>query len=538
MKRTICFLTVLFLLGTGVPLREAERPTVAISDREGLERIAEDPDGDYVLKADVDMGNAPWTPIPFSGTLDGAGHIIANMSVMSPAADTHETFDGNLKQYDTALAGLFSTACGAEIRDLHILNAKLTIETDRDCFIGGIAGYAEGTLFSKCSVDVRESLTVSAVHIGVGGIAGFCEDCTFVDCRTAAELVLADTDPETLCEEFLGGVYASGYATVRNCDVFTRGYAEVYGYAHNGGAVGMFKLPRNSENTRCQMRDTRVDAEIRFFEITPHRRAYCKPFIGENNGQACRLTNNRELHFESVEYRTPTPCRPEICENPVYDEEITEPLCTEWGYTTYTCETCGYRYRDDYVPPRHRYSAEEEASTCTSEGIRTYTCILCKDSYTETIPPKGHTPGEWTASKEAKIGEAGEEELRCTVCGALLETRTIPALPPIAVTDVRLSETKLNMHTGDSETLIVTIDPEDATLPDVRFESSAPEIAAVDENGCITAIGPGTATVSVFSADGGASAFCCITVVEEWIDVEPSAAPTPQNTGSGWLRCG
>ena len=58
-------------------------PTL-VTTREGLEAIAEDLAGSYALGADIDLGDADWTPIgndsePFTGTLRGNGHAIRNL---------------------------------------------------------------------------------------------------------------------------------------------------------------------------------------------------------------------------------------------------------------------------------------------------------------------------------------------------------------------------------------------------------------------------------------------------------------------------
>ena len=63
-----------------------------------------------------------------------------------------------------------------------------------------------------------------------------------------------------------------------------------------------------------------------------------------------------------------------------YETVITDPTCTEEGYTTYTCKRCGYSYVSDYVKAQHNYSAEVTQPTCTAQGYTTYTCV-CGDSY-------------------------------------------------------------------------------------------------------------------------------------------------------------
>ena len=360
---------------------------IPIASPEDLMRIAERPGGNYVLTDDIDMYGVKWTPIPFSGTLNGKGHTVYNLTVQALGADEAETYDGNSIKYDTAFAGLFSVMTDATIRDLHLQNCTVRVETDRHCFLGSIAGYAARTTFSGCSVTCRNHLTVSSVNAGVGGIAGFCYDSMFEDCSVEAELIFTDVNPDILCEEFIGGVYASGCASVIHADVYLRGYSEIYGYAHNGGVVGMFKLTKELLKKRFKLVQTTSDAEISFFEITPSRRAYCKPMIGENLGENCYLTRNTVAHFASFESRKPFRLSPEQCESPHYVVSVTMPAADAWGYVTLTCSECGYSYRDRYFSPDtaaafqsfdrllHR-SGFQAALFCSGSGVPSL-CRIC-----------------------------------------------------------------------------------------------------------------------------------------------------------------
>ena len=62
-----------------------------------------------------------------------------------------------------------------------------------------------------------------------------------------------------------------------------------------------------------------------------------------------------------------------------YNSVVTDPTCTEAGYTTYTCE-CGDTYKADEVPARHTYTSVVTDPTCTEVGYTTYTCS-CGDTY-------------------------------------------------------------------------------------------------------------------------------------------------------------
>ena len=538
MKRTALVLLAALLLLSRTPSASAQSARTEIASRADLARIADNPSGDYVLTADIDLGDAPWTPIPFSGTLDGAGHTIGNLCVRDVGKETHTTYDGNYRAYESSFAGLFSVAEDAEIHDLHIVNADLRIETDENCFLGAIAGYAERTTISNCSVTMRGWLTLTSADAGVGGWIGFAYDCLVENCTADAELVFIDANPDLLCEQFLGGVFACGFGTVRGCTVRTRGYADIYGYAHNGGVIGMFKLSQEKPKGPMYLRDTTVDAEIHFFEITPSRRAYCKALIGEDNVQFCRLKHNRETNFVRAESREPVPQRPETCASPVYAAVVTEPTCTEWGYTTYTCETCSYTYRDHYTLPRHTFAADVMPPTCTEAGRTVYTCTLCGESYAETTEPTGHVPGPWTVVREAEIGQAGEEQCCCTVCGALLDTRIISALDPIPVETVtidvaaiKLDPETLTLHTDDTAVLTASVLPADATDARVCFTSADSGVVTVDADGKVTAVGEGTSVITVRSADGQASAECTVTVTRTfWQKLQ-------RFFSFAWLRC-
>lgn len=68
---------------------------------------------------------------------------------------------------------------------------------------------------------------------------------------------------------------------------------------------------------------------------------------------------------------------------------ITNPTCTDEGYTTYTC-SCGDSYTDDYTEPRHTY-AEHICSGCgLVEPSYTYEYLLnwYKDNGNETVTIK------------------------------------------------------------------------------------------------------------------------------------------------------
>ena len=83
------------------------------------------------------------------------------------------------------------------------------------------------------------------------------------------------------------------------------------------------------------------------------------------------------------------------------------------------------------------------------------------------------------------------------------------------VLGVTLNYTELSMRVNDSETLIATIDPEDATNQKVTWISSAPNIVSVsEEDGVIKAKSSGVATITVITDDNSYTAECIVTVTK------------------------
>ena len=82
----------------------------------------------------------------------------------------------------------------------------------------------------------------------------------------------------------------------------------------------------------------------------------------------------------------------------------------------------------------------------------------------------------------------------------------------IAVTGVSLNETEKTMPIGDTDKLIATINPNNATNKNVTWESDKPEIVRVDSEGNIEAVGIGEAVITVRTVDGNKTAQCKVTV--------------------------
>ncbi|KAF0994284.1 VWA domain-containing protein [Geobacillus sp. TFV-3] len=86
------------------------------------------------------------------------------------------------------------------------------------------------------------------------------------------------------------------------------------------------------------------------------------------------------------------------------------------------------------------------------------------------------------------------------------------------ITELKLGSYQTKMNVGETQTIPVTIFPSDATNRTLAWTSSDPNVASVDQNGVVTALKPGTVTITVRAADGGnASASAVIKVMDPYV---------------------
>ena len=166
-------LTICACLVAGAAM--AQTTPIEISDRAGLEAIANNLTGSYILTADIDLGGNYdtetnlWTPIAapvneddtrsFQGTLDGAGHTISGLAVKT--SSTSATY-----------VGLFGRIASTGV--VKNLNVSGTLGTNggsdaSNGNIGTIAGVNHGTI-QNCSSSA--TLYVFAADTDAGGIVG------------------------------------------------------------------------------------------------------------------------------------------------------------------------------------------------------------------------------------------------------------------------------------------------------------------------------------------------------------------------------
>ena len=238
MKKLFCMTLVLMMMLTAAAVAESgfaggngtKEDPWQIADAGQLDLVRENLAGHYVLTADIDMSAIEnWEPIgafrslsdapedaevphpdyAFTGTFDGAGHTISNLTVNA----------------DSPMgAGLFGCAAGTENGEAFIGN--FTLENIR---VSGfyLVGGAVGLQFMNCKVSgitLKGENRLSGAQ-GIGGIVGTGFDL-ISDCKATADItVLGDNgacagiiaggttmSPIVNCEAAGGSITAEGNA--------------------------------------------------------------------------------------------------------------------------------------------------------------------------------------------------------------------------------------------------------------------------------------------------------------------------------------
>ena len=99
--------------------------------------------------------------------------------------------------------------------------------------------------------------------------------------------------------------------------------------------------------------------------------------------------------------------------------------------------------------------------------------------------------------------KAGTSVITVQASSGLTATCTVHVVAPnVPAESVKLSQTLLRLVPGEKTQLTATVSPSGATNKTVTWESSAPEIASVDADGVVEALGPGDAVITVRTANG------------------------------------
>ena len=166
------------------------------------------------------------------------------------------------------------------------------------------------------------------------------------------------------------------------------------------------------------------------------------------------------------------------------------------------------------------------------------------DPIVVTVAPEDATNKEvtWTSNdvtvatvKEGVVTAVapGTATITCTATdGSKVNATCEVTVKAILITDITLSQSSIKLKTGNTLTIEATINPEDATNKEVTWKSSDVKVATVAD-GVVTAVAPGTATITCAAMDGSnVKATCEVTVPVEYEYVDLGL-----RSGTLWATC-
>ena len=151
---------------------------------------------------------------------------------------------------------------------------------------------------------------------------------------------------------------------------------------------------------------------------------------------------------------------------------------------------------DDATDKTVKWTSNNESVATVADGVVTFVAA-----------------GTATITATATNGTDDTADDKTATCEVTISAKKVN------VESVTLSETTLDKKVGaDAVTLKATVAPDDATDPTVTWKSSDVSVATVDENGKVTFVGGGTATITATATNGTADtsddkeATCAVTV--------------------------
>ena len=421
-----------------------------------------------VLTADIDLNNEPWTPIgtdrdsAYTGTFDGQGHTVKNLSV------TVNVQPGR--------AGLFGCVKDGTIRKLTVAGSVSCTANQGWC--GGIAGYAMDETIENCASLCTVSCT--GIDARVGGIVGLVDynSRTLIirDCYNIGKITgrsdNGSGDAGGICGFYMNGkisncynvgeITGSGYVSKiavsayndsrpTNCyylsdtDTDLNGTAKTAAEFANGDVLEELKAGRNDSPWDSCQYVAAAKITLPVFKGQGDEHTHNGNWTSNGDGThsrscACGVAETKACTI------TPATCT-EKAKCTVCGAEYGDVLGHDFSWTHddnmhwKQCSRCDGK--DDVNPHDWDSGTITIAPTCTKEGKKTYTCTVCHATKTEPIDATGHSwKSDWTsdathhwhecanencdvtdnAGKDGYAKHSGgtatcTEKAKCTVCG-------------------------------------------------------------------------------------------------------------------------
>ena len=229
----------------------------------------------------------------------------------------------------------------------------------------------------------------------------------------------------------------------------------------------------------------------------------------------------------------------EYGKEPEYSSETpTKASTAEYDYTfagwtpAITAVTGEATYKATYTATKRSYTITVQvANGCEDMGEVSGGGTF---EYGTTVPLSATAKSGYQFVKWEEDGETSATR-EITVTDNAIYTAQFEIFYPVS--NITLDKTELSLSIGDSETLTATIEPDNATNKTVTWSSNNEAVATV-ENGKVTAVKEGTATITVTAQDGsGVSISCSVTVTHSMVHTPKKDATCTADGNEEYWTC-
>ena len=229
----------------------------------------------------------------------------------------------------------------------------------------------------------------------------------------------------------------------------------------------------------------------------------------------------------------------EYGKEPEYSSETpTKASTAEYDYTfagwtpAITAVTGEATYKATYTATKRSYTITVQvANGCEDMGEVSGGGTF---EYGTTVPLSATAKSGYQFVKWEEDGETSVTR-EITVTDNAIYTAQFEIFYPVS--NITLDKTELSLSIGDSETLTATIEPNNATNKNVTWSSNNEAVATVD-NGKVTAVKEGTATITVTAQDGsGVSISCSVTVTHSMVHTPKKDATCTEDGNIEYWYC-
>ena len=425
---------------------------------------------------------------PFSGVFDGNGYAV-------------EGLYQNISNASGVLAGLFGYIDSAAVRNLGLEGSSISADCSAGySYVGGIVGHAIGSSTITGCYNTGDISSSGSPYCNVGGIAGKADSNTIENCFNMGSV---NGSSSYYC--VAGGI--TGWGSVSNCYNTGEIISSAAQYSYAGGISGM-----SSSVSHCYDIGG-VSSETTNPSYDPY---YGGIVGGINDGGS--ITDN--YYIDSIlmgaGYGTDTAVSVNSTQLSQQSTFIGFDFTSTWtmdGNTTYAFpELQAVTMPGKYVTSIEVTSASDTVDISTTMQMNAE--VLPSDA-----DDKSYIWSVENGTGEATIDESG------LLTGAALGTVTVKAtsndLNMIAgskeievvrpATGVSLNTSSIELSVGQNYTLTATVEPPDASNTSVIWSTDNGEVATVAD-GLVSAVGEGSAVITVKTVDGGFEATCNVTV--------------------------